>query len=443
MRSILFATILGVTSQVSVPTAAADPAPRVFPCLKPLPGFESDDAGRFPINWSPEQVQWSTSLAGYGQSCPVLWENAVYVTSVLGPKKENLIVECLDLQSGKKSWEHRMESSFSAENSPMISRAAPTPVVDNSGVYIFFESGDLIKLTHAGAVRWKRSLQKDYGEFVNKFGLSSTPCQTQDRLFVLLDHSGKSFLVGIDKTTGKTLFESERGLRAHSWSSPAVINFDGESLIVCSSVGSIDAYRTNGELVCSYTKVGGNSVATPYDLGAGRFLVSSLVRPADGPSENALVSNLLCRIIKSHGGYEFRVDWIADEARGSFCSPVEHHGFVYFINPQGVLFCLDAQTGQQYYAKRTPSGACWSTPFPVGDHLYLFGKDGVTSVVQIGKEFHLLNKGNRTWIEEDEEQQTPPQNPPSRPSAPTLYAGIPVPNGFLIRRGDTVYFIGK
>jgi hypothetical protein len=354
-----------------------------------------------------------------------------------------LIIECLGLSEGNRIWEHRAESSFPSENTPMISRAAPTPIADKSGVYFFFESGDLIKLDHQGSLLWRRSLQKDYGDFVNKFGLSSTPCQTEDHLFILLDHSGKSFLVGLDKATGKTAVEVDRGIRAHSWSSPGILHLEGVPLIVCSSVGSIDVYSTQGKLLCNYTKVGGNSVATPYDLGDGRFLVSSLVRPADGPSENALVSNLMGRIVKSSDGYTINVEWIADEARGSFCSPVEHNGFAYFINPQGVLFCLDAKTGKQHYAKRTPSGACWATPFPVGDRLYLFGKDGITSVIRIGEEFQLLSEGNRTWADDQQDSPKGEAESPMRRSGPTLYAGAPTSIGFLIRRGDALYLVGK
>jgi hypothetical protein len=300
-------------------------------------------------------------------------------------------------------------------------------------------------LDHAGKLVWKRSLQTDHGAFVNKFGLSATPAQTADRLFVLLDHSGDSSLVGIDKASGTTAFVSDRGKRAHSWASPAIIRVGQEPLVVCSSVGSIDAYSATGELLCSYTKVGGNSVATPYDLGDGEFLVSSLVRPADGPSENALVSNLLAKVVNRGDDYAIEVKWVAEEARGSFSSPVKQNGFVYFINPQGILFCLDAQSGKQHYAKRTPSGACWATPFPVGDRLYLFGKDGTTSVIRVGESFEIISEGNRAWpadADVENDDQPPAARPGAGPaSGPTLYAAVPTSDGFLIRRGDRLYRI--
>lgn len=418
---------------------------RIFPTHIPVTDVPADDQRNFPTSWSPQDVRWTADVDGYGQSSPAVWGDAAYLTSVIGENKETLQITCIDLATGKTRWAYSTPSTFPTQSGPMVSRAAPSPVVDAAGLYAFFESGDLLMLDHAGKLVWKRSLQSDHGTFVNKFGLSATPAQTADRLFVLLDHSGDSSLVGIDKASGTTAFVSDRGKRAHSWSSPAIIRVGQAPLVVCSSVGSIDAYSTAGKLLCSYSKVGGNSVATPYDLGDGEFLVSSLIRPADGPSENALVSNLLAKIVNQGDDYAIEVKWVADEARGSFSSPVKQNGFVYFINPQGILFCLDAQSGKQHYAKRTPSGACWATPFPVGDRLYLFGKDGTTSVIRVGETFDIISEGNRAWPA-DADAETNDQPPAPRPGAgpasgPTLYAAVPTSDGFLIRRGDRLYRI--
>jgi outer membrane protein assembly factor BamB len=382
----LLIAIVLVAFQASVQADTTEQ--RSFPSFSRSSDASLDEAKKYPLHWSPDSVRWQTPLAGYGQSCPAIFGNKSFVTSVAGASKESQIVECIDLDFGKKLWEHILVSSFPVESSPMVSRAAPTPIIDGEGVYAFFESGDLIALDHAGKSKWQRALQQEFGEFVNKFGLSATPVQTAKHLYVLLDHSGESFLLCLEKATGATNWQATRGKRAHSWSSPAVIQFEGQPVIVCSSVGSLDAYSSSdGKLLCSFSKVGGNSVATPYDLGNGRFLVSSLVRPADGPSENALVSNLSAKLVRVGQKVDFQIEWIAEDARGSFCSPVEHAGFTYFLNPQGVLFCLDSKTGKQHYAKRTSSGACWATPFPVGDRLYLFGKEGDTTVVKIGPEF--------------------------------------------------------
>ncbi len=432
----LLIAILVLASQAH--TYADTTGQRSFPSFACSEDNAKGAAEKYPLQWSPDSVQWQVALSGYGQSCPAIFGRNAFVTSVSGTNKESQFIECFDIEAGKRLWQYTLNSSFPVESSPMISRAAPTPISDELGVYAFFESGDLIALDHSGKAKWHRPLQREFGTFVNKFGLSATPVQTAKHICVLLDHSGDSFLLCVDKATGETTWQAARGKRAHSWSSPAVIQVDGQSVIVCSSIGSLDAYSCiDGMLLCSYNKVGGNSVATPYDLGNGRFLVSSLVRPADGPSENALVSNLSAKIVRSGDKYDFQIDWIAEEARGSFCSPVDHAGFSYFLNPQGVLYCLDSKTGKQHYAKRTSCGACWATPFAVGDRLYLFGKEGDTTVIKIGAEYEELASGNRAWLKDSATDDSNPS--PMRRGSPTLYAWIPVEHGFLVRRGDVLY----
>ena len=411
--------------------------PRSFPSFAALEDLSAESAARYPLRWDPSKTKWKANIEGYGQSCPLSVGDRLVVTSVVGAKKEICKVTWLDLATGKVVGEYRLDSSFPEESSPMISRAAPTPIGDEKGVYVFFESGDLVAFDLEGKLRWQRSLQRDFPKFENKFGLSSTPVQTAQHLFVLMDHAGESNLVAIDKLTGSYTWVASRGKRSNSWSSPAIVNVENEPVVVCSSAGSIDAYSPEtGKCLCTYTNVGGNSVATPYDLGNGRFLISSLIRPADGPSENATISNLSARITKDGDQYSLTSEWVAKDARGSFCSPIEHRGFCYWLNPQGVLYCLDAKTGSEHFAKRVSCGACWATPFAVGDRLYLFGKEGDSSVIKIGTSYEELSGGNRIW---DKGAAAEGESPRSRMAGQTLYAAIPIGNGFVFRRGDMVF----
>ena len=426
---VLLAPTLAVTQTVNQ---------RNFPNFSASEDLLKEAAFQYPLRWDPSKITWKATLEGYGQSCPLVQGDKLFVTSVIGPNKETYKVACLNLMSGDLLWERRFESSFPEESTPMVSRAAPTPVGDSNRIFLFFESGDFLCYDLDGELQWHHCFQKELHKFENKFGLSATPVQTADKLFLLIDHAGESSLVCVDKANGVQDWLTARGRRANSWSSPGIVRVENEPIIVCSSVGSIDAYHPlTGKLLCSYTKVGGNSVATPYDLGNGRFLVSSLIRPADGPSENATISNLSARITKQNSDYLISVEWVAKNARGSFSSPVEHTGFCYWLNPQGVLFCLDAKSGEEYYAKRVSCGACWATPFAVGERLYLFGKEGEVSVIRIGSEFEELSSGNRIW--EKEVPSSGDESPRSRMAGHTLYAAVPIEKGFLFRRGDVLF----
>ncbi len=407
---------------------------------------EAIDAERLPVAWTPNDVTWKARLVGYGQSSPALWRDRLFVTTVTGPMKDVYHVSCLDTATGETDWVYSFDSSWPSESSTRVSRAAPTPVVDSEAVYAFFESGDLVCLGHDGKLRWSRALQRDWGEFDNRFGISASPAHSDRCLFVLVDHEGESRLAAIDKQTGREQWVVPRGPRSRTWSSPGLVRVGDTTVVVCSSSGTVDGYLVdNGNRVFSTADVGGNTVATPIDLGDGEFLVASLIRPADGPAENAATSNRKMKIVREGDRWRLETGWVAEAARGGFCSPVGDSLCCYWLNPVGVLFCLDRETGQEHYARRLSCGACWATPIVVGNRLYLFGKDGETVVARSGPRLEMISEANRVWPEDEppsasEQLGQPPtaDDNPIQP-APTLYSVLAIDGALIFRRGDVVY----
>lgn len=426
-----------------------------------------------PLKWSPETIAWQAKLKGEGQSSPTVCGQSVFVTSVEGPNKETYHVSQFSLNDGSAGWTHSLTSTAPVESTYLVSRAAPTPLCDESHVFAFFESGDVVALTHDGNEVWKRSLSVDYGKFDNKFGLGASPVQDKDAVYILIDHAGPSYLVALSKKDGTTLWKTDRESR-RSWSSPFMARVDGQSQIVCSSVGSVDGYDpATGSQLWTYTDVGSNSAATPVVFGENSVLLGSLIRPSEGPSEKAERSNLLGRILRKDAGWEFRVDWIAEKARGSFSTPVCDSERAYWINSAGVIFCLDAATGKELYSKRLPCGQCWATPIVVGSRIYIFGKDGATTVLQAGSEYKELSEANRLWVAAEPAEKkdaAPPEKKeaesataekkepspsekkepdPSRRramangSGPIQYAAVVVPGTILVRSGDTLHAVKK
>lgn len=303
----------------------------------------------------------------------------------------------------------------------------------------------MVALRHDGSLIWKMDLQDQFGNFEDKFGLSASLLQHGQHLFVLLDHEGESSLVSLKKTDGSLRWKSDRGSRERSWSSPAIIHLDEQSVIVCSSPGTIGAYEIEtGNMLAEFKDVGGNSVATPVDFGDGRFLVASLIRPADGPSRGALRSNMMLQLEEADGKYRFRRIWVAEDARGSFASPILHQSECYFINPIGVVYCVDAETGQQHYAKRLSCGGCWATPIACGDHIYFFGRDGRTTILRSGATFEVVTEDNllKPEVTDDDDQEDPPAGL-ARNSRPSLYATVVTEEGLLFRFGTTMYLVSK
>lgn len=418
--------------------------------LTGIPGNQVDPTG-LPLNWTPESVSWKATLPGEGQSSPVVWGDSAFVTTVEGPNKETYHVSRIDLTDGKVDWTKSVQSTDPVESTYLVSRAAPTPVCDAASVYVFFESGDLVALTHQGEEVWKRSLSQDYGRFDNKFGLAASPVQDEHSLYILIDHAGPSYLLAINKKDGSTRWKTPRESR-RSWSSPFLATIDGQAQIVCSSVGSVDGYDADaGKQLWSHTDVGANSSATPIVFHGNQVLLGAAVRPSEGTSEKAERTNLLGRIVRNDDGWKFVVEWVAEKARGSFSSPVSLQNRAYWINSSGVIYCLDLKSGKELFSKRLPCGPCWATPIPVGDRIYAFGKDGITTVLQASDEYIELAASNRLWAapEEAEKKADAPsiqgEQDPSRRRAmqnaagPIQYGAVIIPNQILIRSGNTLH----
>ncbi len=199
------------------------------------------DVARLPLTWGPqENIAWTADIIGYGQSSPVTFGEQVFVTSISGPKKEKCHIAAFDLNSGKKLWQHDLDSATQAENSNYISKAAPTPVVDASGVVCFFEGGNLLSLTLDGEVRWQRNLVEEFGVIESRHGLSASLEHNDDRVFVWGERSKEPYVLAVEKSSGKDLWKST-GLGVTSWASPRLVPIVGESLrdshLVLSGIG--------------------------------------------------------------------------------------------------------------------------------------------------------------------------------------------------------------
>ena len=404
-----------------------------------------------PTTWSANQgIAWKVSTPGHGQSSPVIWNDRVFVTYTEGPKKDEYCVLCLSLLDGSQQWKHSFKNTDPVENSVYVSRAAPSPVVDEQQLTAFFESGDIVSLDHSGKEIWHRSIAEQYGKFQNKFGLSGSLVQTKDHVIALVDDEGPSYLVALDKSSGKEVWKSNRTARS-SWSSPAIQTIDHVEQVIVNSAGSVDGYACDsGKLLWSYTDVGGNTGTTPLPAGPGRFFFAAGAGRDGGNTEMAKKSNMVMQVNLVDGTWVAKPKWTAGEASPSWASPIAHRGCAYWVNRTGIIYCFDLETGSLNYKERTKQ-SCWATPVAFGDAIYFFGKDGLTTVISAGKEFKLIAE-NETWdpntIAADSkagEKETTEERRRAAAmfSGPTQYACVIASGRILVRTGDMIYCIAN
>ena len=343
------------------------------------PGFRGDGssltlAKKLPTKWEEKNVKWSQNLEGYGQSSPVVFHGRVYVTSVIGDSKESLGVHCYDLRTGENIWSKTTVNTNHQKITNYISMGAPTPCVDESGVYCFFETGQLMALGHDGEVMWQRSLTREYGGFKGNHGVGTSLIQSDDHLVLLIDHSADGYLLKIEKKSGKNVWKNDREKRV-SWSTPVIDSSVSPHQIIISSNGIVEGVNfEDGKQLWSYIGVEKNTIPSAT---VTRDLV--LVGSSERPSSIALPKDKTGALVKD------QIRWTAENATSSMSSPLVVGDNVYYINRAGVLSCNDLKTGRQLWDHRLPA-SCWVTPVGVGDFIYYFCKDGSTVVMKNDRE---------------------------------------------------------
>lgn len=364
-----------------------------------------------PLTWSNDKnIAWKKDLPGYGQSSPVVWNGLTFVTATLGDEKETLLVICLKVETGDVVWQKEFLTSTREKVTDYISRSAPTPLVDSQRVYAFFESGDVIALTHAGEMVWTRSLTKEYGPFKGNHGVGSSPAQTDDAIVLLADHAGPSYLIALDKLTGKNAWKKDRKSRT-SWSTPIVTSGPDGPEILISSNGAAECFAARtGELIWEVTDLKGNTVASPTITPEAVLIGSS--QPSD---------NLLIRRGGKGNVTATHVVWRADAVSSSFGSPLVHEGRAYFVSKANVLGAVNMANGEKLWTERLPDST-WVSPLASGDRIYFFCKDGTTIVIRSTAAFEKLAENKLT-------------------TEGRIYGVAVAQGGFLIRGGNRLTFV--
>lgn len=321
------------------------------------------------------------------------------------------------------------------KNTNYVSKAAPTPVVDEAGLIVWFESGNLVALDHDGETRWDKDLVEQFGPISARHGLGSSLAQSGRLVFVWVERQQNPYLIAVEKATGAVRWKVP-GLDATSWSTPALLPVGEMHHLVLSGNGKLAGFDpATGKRLWEFKGVSGNTVPTPQPAGNGRLLLGASVGRTGAADSGAEKSNGLLDVNRlADGDFDVRFRWRTQRATSSFGSPIMHKGLAYFVNRAGVLFCLDAETGEEVYAERLAESV-WATPLAVGNRIYFAGRSGTTTVVQAGREFHIL--AENTILGDG--QQEPGNKPAALSARPTQYALAAVPGHLLIRTGQTLY----
>jgi outer membrane protein assembly factor BamB len=242
-----------------------------------------------PVEWSStKNIRWKVELPGKGHSSTVVWDNHVFVTAAVpvGPKlpprmsgrpgehdnlpiesKYQFVVIAVNRQNGAIVWKKVVREEVPAEAGHITgSLASASPVTDGEFVFAHFGAHGVYCLNLKGEIVWERLLGPMHTK--HGHGHGSSPTLYGDSLVVNWDHEDGSFLVVLDKRTGKNHWRQERR-EDTSWSSPIVIERKNANGVVRPEivVAGTDWVRgfdlDSGEVLWECGGMSSNVVATP------------------------------------------------------------------------------------------------------------------------------------------------------------------------------------
>jgi outer membrane protein assembly factor BamB len=197
------------------------------------------EASDLPAEIGPEKnVAWKTGMLP-GYSSPVVKESSVFVTAYDGLKLYTLSI---DRRTGKTNWRVEAPKHLTEKPKHPNSPASPSPVTDGRNVYVFFDNFGLVSYGPNGKERWRHPL----GPFNLPYGSGSSPVLASDTLVMLCDQDSGSFLLALDKDTGKQRWRTDRSEFTHGFSSPVIYwPAKGPAEIIVSGSYQLAAYDAN------------------------------------------------------------------------------------------------------------------------------------------------------------------------------------------------------
>jgi outer membrane protein assembly factor BamB len=185
---------------------------------------------KLPTEIGPDKnVLWKIELPP-GHSSPIIHGDRIFVTAI---KDEKLFTIGLDRATGKTLWQQEAPHKGLEKIHKIGSHCQPTPATDGQRVVSFFSSAGLHCYDLDGKPLWSLPL----GPFKNDFGAGSSPIIVDNRILLNCDHDSESFLVVVDKLTGKEIKRLDRSQYRTGYSTPIVWEVNGKKqLVVCGTL---------------------------------------------------------------------------------------------------------------------------------------------------------------------------------------------------------------
>jgi len=418
------------------------------------------DAVRLPVQFGPDKnVVWKTPVP-FGHSSPVIGGETIFITGAEGGSRADagrekvvdqggkLYTLAIQRRTGKILWRREVPRPRLERYQPTNSPASPTPVTDGENVYVFFGDYGLLAYTKDGAERWRLPL----GPFNNVNGHGSSPILYGDLVILVCDQDSGSYLLAVDKQTGRVRWKTPRPDQTRSYVTPAVFQpKDGPAeLIVPGALQVTSYYAATGEKAWWVRGLSWQPKSLPV-IDGGTIYVHAWEGggEAEIPSETPTFAETLAKRDSNHDGklaesefaddpkmqkgyylLDLNNDGFVDEHEWDFyrarraarnnllairhggrgdltgtnvvwsmqkflpnCpSPLIYQGVMYLVKDGGILTALDPKTGKILKQGRL-AGALdtyYASPVGAAGKVFLLSEQGKATVIKAGADWEIL-----------------------------------------------------
>lgn len=244
---------------------------------QPLCYFRSDlgvapkNCGRLPDDLAlPSALLWRVAIAS-GQSSPIVCGDKVFLTTYGSDTKE-LATEAIETAKGQNLWKTTVPAPRIEVYHPQTGSAAvATPACDGSRLFVFFGSYGLLCYDLRGTLLWEHRM----GPFRDEYGAGSSPILFDDKVVLCQDHDIDSFVIAVDRSTGKTLWKVPRPDAVRSYSTPAIWHHAGRAELLVAGALELEALDpVNGERLWSTHGLARIVIPTPIPMNDTIFMAS-------------------------------------------------------------------------------------------------------------------------------------------------------------------------
>lgn len=365
---------------------------------------------------SGENILWQTQIPGLGHSCPVIWDNKMFITTAISSSGNNEVkvglygdidavedesvhdfkLYCLNKNTGEILWEKLVVSCVpKVKRHTKASHADCTPATDGKYVVTFFGSQGLYCFDIEGNLIWQKDLGKmnagPYNAPDFEWGFSSSPIIYKDRLIVQCDYIGECFIASFDIRTGNEIWKTPRD-EVSTWCTPTVFEKGDKTQIV-----------VNG-----WKHMGG------YDFETGKE-IWKMSGGGDAPTPTPVVAHDLIFINNAHGRYapiyavktdaegditlgesetsNENIVWSIKRGGAYMQSPLIYGDYLYNLRGNGSLSVFKATTGELMYKQSLGSvGGFTASGVAANGMVYFSSERGDVFVVKAGPEFELISR---------------------------------------------------